>query len=48
MPITFDFTDKTVFITGAVSGIGRATAKAFAAAGADVAVAAVEPTGPAG
>lgn len=38
MPITFDFTDKTVFITGAGSGIGRATAEAFAAAGADVAV----------
>jgi len=38
MSITFDFTDKVVFITGAGSGIGRATAEAFAAAGAHVAV----------
>ncbi|MER7798412.1 glucose 1-dehydrogenase [Microbacterium sp. NPDC096154] len=38
MSISFDFTDKTVFITGAGSGIGRATAEAFARAGADVAV----------
>lgn len=36
MTVHFDFTDKTVFITGAGSGIGRATAHAFAAAGADV------------
>ncbi|MDS2171467.1 SDR family oxidoreductase [Nesterenkonia sp. CL21] len=42
MSITFDFTDKTVFITGAGSGIGRATAEAFAAAGADVAVTGTE------
>lgn len=33
-----DFTDKTVLITGAASGIGRATAAAFARAGATVAV----------
>ncbi|OZE26750.1 oxidoreductase [Rhodococcus sp. 05-2254-5] len=38
MPVTFDFSNKNVFITGAGSGIGRATAEAFAAAGADVAV----------
>jgi 3-oxoacyl-[acyl-carrier protein] reductase len=33
-----DFSDKTVFITGASRGIGRATAVAFARAGARVAV----------
>ena len=32
------FEDKTAFITGAASGIGRATAIAFAAEGARVAV----------
>lgn len=42
MPVAYDFTDKTVFITGAGSGIGRAAATAFAAAGADVAVTGVE------
>ncbi|WP_309130986.1 glucose 1-dehydrogenase [Brevibacterium sp.] len=42
MPTTFDFTGKTVFITGAGSGIGRATAEAFAAAGADVTVTGTE------
>ncbi len=32
----FDFTDKTVIITGAASGIGAAQAAAFQAAGATV------------
>lgn len=35
-----DFSGRTVLITGASSGVGAATAKAFAAAGADVVVAA--------
>lgn len=42
MSISFDFTDKAVFITGAGSGIGRATAEAFARAGADVAVTGID------
>lgn len=36
---TFDFTGKVAFVTGAGSGIGRATALAFAAAGARVTIA---------
>jgi len=39
-----EFADRTVFITGAGSGIGRATALAFAAEGADVAVAGIDET----
>ncbi len=36
MKPTYDFTGKTVFVTGAGSGLGRGIAKAFAQAGAKV------------
>jgi 3-oxoacyl-[acyl-carrier protein] reductase len=36
--VSFDFGDSTVIITGASSGIGKATAEQFAADGADVAI----------
>ncbi|MEA4826226.1 MAG: SDR family NAD(P)-dependent oxidoreductase [Clostridium sp.] len=36
--IKYDFTNKNVIVTGATSGIGKATALAFAAAGANVAI----------
>ena len=42
---SMDFTGQVAFVTGAASGIGRATALAFAAAGADVAL--VDRDGPA-
>ena len=36
MNVRFDYTGKTVLVTGGVSGIGRAVSLAFAASGADV------------
>lgn len=43
--VTYDFAGKVAFITGASSGIGRATAVAFAAAGADVVVTGIDENG---
>lgn len=45
MNTTFDFSGKVVLITGAGSGIGRATAIAFATAGATVVVADISESG---
>lgn len=36
--ITYDFTGKTAFVTGGSAGMGEATVRAFAAAGANVAI----------
>jgi NAD(P)-dependent dehydrogenase (short-subunit alcohol dehydrogenase family) len=41
--VTFDFTDARVVVTGGTSGIGRATAEAFRAAGARVLVTGTKP-----
>ena len=38
MSISFDFTSKSVLVTGASSGIGRGVAAAFAKAGADLTI----------
>jgi|SRR5215217_2552519 len=45
MSIAFDFTGKSVIITGAAQGIGRAIASAFAAAGAKVAALDIDAAG---
>jgi NAD(P)-dependent dehydrogenase (short-subunit alcohol dehydrogenase family) len=48
MNVKFDYSGKTAFITGGGSGLGRASALAFAAAGATVIVADISEVGGAG
>jgi NAD(P)-dependent dehydrogenase (short-subunit alcohol dehydrogenase family) len=45
MKVTYDFSGRTVWVAGAASGIGRATAVACAAAGAEVFAADIDPAG---
>ncbi|MFF9623637.1 SDR family NAD(P)-dependent oxidoreductase [Streptomyces griseosporeus] len=44
MSVTYDFTGQVAFVTGASSGMGLATARAFAEAGAAVALADIDET----
>ena len=39
MSVTYDFTGRTAFVTGGSAGMGEATVRAFAHAGAHVAIA---------
>lgn len=45
MSLTFDFTGKSVILTGGASGIGFATAQLFAKAGADIVIADINEAG---
>lgn len=45
MNVQFDFSDRIALVTGAASGIGAATARAFAAAGAQVVLADIDAAG---
>ena len=42
MSVTYDFTGRTAFVTGGSAGMGKATVRAFAHAGAHVAIADVD------